>query len=105
MANTLSSSYQGSTHTTPDTSPLVWRIADTVRDEEIQVFKENRAGNSSVKIVVDILATGEAKLKSSSLATFNRKICAMVNGRLYEDEEDTIPQAQFSLEEEGNTNQ
>jgi len=50
--------------------------------------------------VVDILATGEAKLRSSSLATFNRKICAMVNGHNYEDEEeDTIPPSQLSLEE------
>jgi len=50
--------------------------------------------------VVDILATGEAKLRSSSLATFNRKICAMVYGRNYEDEEEnTIPPSQLSLEE------
>jgi hypothetical protein len=107
ISYTLSSTYQGSTHSPPDTSHLVWRVADKVRDEEIQVFKENRAGNSKVKSVVDVLATGEAKLKSSSLATFNRKICAMVNGHLYEDDEDTIPQPQFSLNgmsEERNTN-
>ena len=97
VSSTLSSSYQSSTHTAPDTSHLVWRVADKVRDDEIQVFEENRAGNSKVKIVVDVLATGEARLKSSSLASFNRKIRAMVDGHIYEEEADTIPQLQFSF--------
>ena len=71
MASTLSSLYQGSSHSSPDTSHLVWRVADMVKKEEIQVFKENRAGNLKVKAVIDIRATGEAKLQSLSLATFN----------------------------------
>jgi hypothetical protein len=97
----LGSTNQGFTHSAPDTSHLVWRVADTVRDEEIQVFKDKREGNSNGKVVmaVDILATGEAKLWSSSIANFNRKICAMVNGHIYEDEEDTIPPLQVTLEE------
>jgi len=65
---------------------------------------ENRDGNSKVKVAVDILATGEGKLCSSSIATFNRKICAMVNGHNYEDEEDTIPLSQLSLEPENDAN-
>ena len=97
MLSALSSSYQRSTHTTPDTSHLVWRVADKIRDEELQSFREKRLGNSKVKSVVDILATGEAKLKSSSLATFNKKISAMVKGHAYEDEQDVIPQTQLSI--------
>ena len=77
----------------------MWRVADTVRDDELQIFKENREGNLKVKAAVDILAIGEAKLRSSSIATFNQKICAMVNGHIFEDEEDTIPPFQLSLEE------
>ena len=89
VSSTLSS-YQRSTHTTPDTSHLVWRVADKIRDEDLQVFREKRLGNSKVKAVVDILATGEAKLKFSSLATFNKKISA-------KDEQDAIPQSQLSI--------
>ena len=97
MSSTLNTAYQNSTHSPPDTKHLAWRVADKVQDEELQVFKANRAGNSKVKCVVDIITTGEAKLRSSSLATFNKKICAMVNGRAYEDEDDMIPQAQLSI--------
>ena len=85
-------SYQNKNHSDVETSHLVWRIANKARDEEFQVYKENRIGNSKIKAVVNALATGEVKLKSSSLATFNRKICAMVEGRMYEEEEgDTLP--------------
>jgi aspartyl/asparaginyl beta-hydroxylase (cupin superfamily) len=97
VSSALSSSYQRSTHTTPDTSHLVWRVADKIRDEELQVFREKRVGNSKVKGVVDVLATGEAKLKSSSLTAFNKKISAMVKGHVYEDEQDVIPQTQLSM--------
>ena len=103
VSSALSSSYQRSTHTTPDTSHLVWRVADKIRDEELQAFRQKRFGNSKVKAVVDILATGEAKLKSSSLATFNKKISAMVKGHAYEDEEDGIPQTQLSIGESDGT--
>lgn len=97
VSSTLHSSYQGSTHTPPDTSDLVWRVADKVRDDELQVFKENRHGNEKTKPVMDILTSREAKLKSSSLATFNKKISAMINGQAYKHEEDTIPQVQLSI--------
>ncbi len=102
VTSVLSSTYQGSTHSSPDTSHLVWHIANTVWNDEFQVFKENREGNSKVKVAVDILATGEAKLCSSSIATFNQKICAMVNGHNYEDEENTIPLSQLTLEQSAN---
>ena len=97
VSSALSSSYQRSTHTTPDTSHLVWRVADKIRDEELQAFREKRVGNSKVKGVVDVLATGEVKLKSSSLTAFNKKISAMVKGHVYEDEQDVIPQTQLSI--------
>jgi hypothetical protein len=97
VSSILRPAYQGSNHKTPDTSDLVWRVADKVQDDQLQVFNEGRDGNSKIKAVVNILATGEAKLKSSSLASFNKKVCAMVNGRTYEDEEDTLPQAQLTI--------
>jgi len=97
VSSTLRSTYQSSNHTPPDTSHLVWRVADKVRDDKLQVFKENRDGNAKAKPVVNILATGEAKLKSSLLATFNKKVHAMTNGHAYKHEEDTIPQAELSI--------
>lgn len=99
VASNLSTSYQGSTHTAPDTSHLVWRVADDTRNNEIQVFKKNRIGNLTVKAVVDIVATGEAKLRLSSLASFNRKVSAMVTGHIYDGDEDddTIPHPQLTF--------
>jgi hypothetical protein len=102
MSLSLSSAYQGSTHTSPDTSvtsQLIWLVADTSRDKEIQVFKEDRVRNSKVRATLDILSTGDViKLKLSLLGSFNRRICAMVNGHIFKEEEDTIPQLQFSLQ-------
>lgn len=91
----MSTAYRGTTHTNPDTSHLVWRVADKVRDEELQIFKRNRRGNAKAVAVHDILSLGEKKLKSSSLATFNRKVTALVERRLYDPEPsedtDTLP--------------
>ena len=77
-------------------SHLVWCVADKIWDEELQVFSEKRLGNTKVKAVVDILATGEAKLKSF-LTAFNKKISAMVKGHAYEEEQDGIPQTQLLI--------
>ena len=49
----------------------------------------------------NILSVGEAKLKSSSLATFNCKICAMAEGRQYVsddlEEPDELPQIMLAV--------
>lgn len=91
----MSAAYHGTTHTNPDTTHLVWHIADKAKDEELQVFKQNRHGNAKAVAVRDILALGEKKLKSSSLRMFNRKITAMVECRLYDpdplEDTDTLP--------------
>ena len=95
VAQEMSTAYRGTTHTKPDTAHLVWRVADKARDEELQKYIKNRHGNAKAVAVHDIIALGEKKLKSSSLGTFNRKIIAMVNCRLYDPEPsedtDTLP--------------
>lgn len=85
--------YGGTTHTTPDTSDLVWKVANKVKELELQIFKLQRQGhdNDTVKPVVDILAAGEQKLKSASLATFNKKVHTLINGHSVEEEVDEIP--------------
>ncbi|KAF8957733.1 hypothetical protein BDZ97DRAFT_1669447 [Flammula alnicola] len=96
VATAMSTAYQSTTHTKPDTTPLVWLIANNARDEKLQTFKKDRHGNDKVIPVLDILAVGEQKLKSSSLGTFNRKIMAMKDGHLYQPEPsedtDTLPE-------------
>jgi hypothetical protein len=91
----MSVAYQGTTHTKADTAHLVWRVADKVRDEELQIFEQNRKGNGKAVAACDILALGEQKLKSSSLATFNQKVIVMVECRLYtpepSEDTDTLP--------------
>lgn len=48
----------------------------------------------------DILTVGEAKLKSSSLSTFNRKICTMKAGGKYNEESDSLPPITLSVNSE-----
>ena len=43
------------------------------------------------------LALGEQKLKSSTLATFNKKVQDMLAGKEFEAEIDELPQAAFNL--------
>ncbi|KAH8986497.1 hypothetical protein EDB92DRAFT_1818309 [Lactarius akahatsu] len=61
VTKSLKSGYRGSTHTDVDTSALVWRIAN--------------------KAIVDILTTGYRKFQTLSLATFNKKVANMRQGK------------------------
>jgi hypothetical protein len=96
IAAALGTSYQSIGHTTPDTSHLVWRVQRKVADEGLQEFQSERPNNSRRKPTVDILKTGQAKLKSSTLATFNKKTIAMIAGHGFaDDEEDECPAMAF----------
>ena len=53
VSMTLRPAYQGSNHKPPDTSDLVWRVADKVRDNKLQVFTEKRDGNAK-KLEIDV---------------------------------------------------
>ena len=85
--------YQNKGHNDVTTNHLVWIVANKVHEEGLHLFQEGRVGNAKVKCVVDTLASGEVKLKSSTLKTFNRKIADIVAGRMCidSDEVDTIP--------------
>lgn len=104
VASVMQTAYQGTTHTAPKTDHLVWRVAKKVHDERLHVYTEDRIGNAKAKSVPNILSVGEAKLKSSSLATFNRKICAMAEGRQYVsdnlEEPDLLPQIALTIHSE-----
>jgi hypothetical protein len=72
--------YKGTSHTTPDTSDCVWKVANKVKELGLYKFEIGREGNEMAKKTVNILSLGEKRLKSSTLATFNKKV-----QRLHED--------------------
>lgn len=76
----LKANYQGSTHKTPNTSALVWRIANKARNLQLQKKLTNWEGNSRFKVVVDLRRTGREKFERASLATFNKKMEAIKSG-------------------------
>ncbi|KAJ7714404.1 hypothetical protein B0H14DRAFT_2482402, partial [Mycena olivaceomarginata] len=77
IAAALNSVHRSNNHTTPETAHLVWRVKQRVSTEGIQQFTPTRSNN---------LRVGEAKLKSSTLATFNKKIIAMIEGHGFKQE-------------------
>ncbi|KAJ7885258.1 hypothetical protein B0H14DRAFT_3737193 [Mycena olivaceomarginata] len=91
VAAALETAYRNTGHTTPNTSALVWRVADKVASEGLRPFEDERVNNASCKLTVDAMLTGEAKLKSSTLATFNKNILSMIKGHAFEEEEDECP--------------
>ncbi|KAI9436005.1 hypothetical protein H4582DRAFT_1817065 [Lactarius indigo] len=87
----MKTTYQSTTHTDPKTDHLVWRVAN-----------KTDLGMRKPKPVPDILAMGEMKLLSSSLDTFNRKFCAMAEGKGYDEEFDSLPQMALAVDPDGN---
>ncbi|KAJ7448716.1 hypothetical protein FB451DRAFT_1411149 [Mycena latifolia] len=97
VAMSLDASYNGSSHKTPDTSNLVWRIAHKAKELNLNGYDPTRNTNSLVKPSVDILSTGEAVLKSSSLATFNKNRKDLLKGIQVDEEADDLPPMALSL--------
>lgn len=94
----MQTSYHGSTHTKADTSNLVWRIANKAQEVHLQreiVAREN--AGSLTKVVPDLRALGRQKFKSSSLATFNKKIEEYKQGLPVSHEVDEISMANFDV--------
>ncbi|KIK38000.1 hypothetical protein CY34DRAFT_91720, partial [Suillus luteus UH-Slu-Lm8-n1] len=96
-AQALGITYHGLNHATPNTTPSIWRVANKVHELGLHRFNQDREENDSVKPVIDVLAEGEQKLKSSTLSTFNRKVQEMLAGKGYEQEEDGLPRANFDF--------
>jgi hypothetical protein len=89
----MANNYQGSTHTTPDTEPLVLRIADKARENQLQTRIPNRP--ESAKAVPDLRSAGRTKFEQSSLGTFNKKIRDCIEGHAIVDEKDELPPMAF----------
>ncbi|KAF8834574.1 hypothetical protein BDN67DRAFT_985220 [Paxillus ammoniavirescens] len=97
VGRALGIAYHGISHTMPDMSAAINKVAHKVSKLELHIFKPDRLENDSIRRVVDTLAAGEQKLKSSTLATFNRKVRGMMAGEGIEIEEDETPQVSFDL--------
>jgi len=89
--------YQGSMHTTPGADMLIWHIADKARDLSLQTKLTCREGAQHAKLTPDLHATGKQKFSSSSLATFNKKISNVIEGKvaMVEAETDDLPVLAF----------
>ena len=101
VTSALGCPYQSSSHTTPDTSDSVWKVANKMREIGLDTFKPGRDGNDIAKKVVDIMALGEKRLKSSTLATFNKKVRRLHDGFVDEDAEldvDEVPVVAMSFD-------
>lgn len=53
--------------------------------------------NNSVQPVIDTLITGKKKMKTGTIATFNRKVHSMFAGQGFKQEEDEISRLSFDL--------
>ena len=102
VTKALGASYEGKTHTTLDTSMLVWKVAKKVRELSLNKYQPSRKGNDKQKVVPNLIDVGERKLLSSSLESFNKRLMCMKTGNLDEvagiAEEDEIPSVQLTVE-------
>ncbi|KIJ05902.1 hypothetical protein PAXINDRAFT_20870 [Paxillus involutus ATCC 200175] len=101
VGRALGIAYHGITHITPDMAAAINKVAHKVGELELHIFKPDRDENDSIRPVINTLATGEQKLKSSTLATFNRKVRGMIAGEGFELEEDELTPASFDLSRDG----
>jgi hypothetical protein len=96
----LKGSYQGSAHTTPDTSHLAWKVANSIEDHGLHTICPDREESERIPLVKNLIRNGSITLQRSTLETFNKKFDAYACGS--EDTEtlhDELPQPDFSFEE------
>ena len=102
MTLALGAAYEGRRHSTPNTSHLVWRVADKVKELELDKHQPGRSGNDKQKPTVNLIEAGEKKLISSSLMTFNKRLACMIAGNMAEAaamaEADELPAVAFTLD-------
>ncbi|KAJ7597961.1 hypothetical protein C8J56DRAFT_774167, partial [Mycena floridula] len=95
VSQELDTSHQRRKGKTPDTSSLVWRVVTAMSSVQVQVYKLEREGNSTVKAFDDLHLKGDGHLSSSSVRTFNKKMDKVKAGGAFVPEVDEIGQAEF----------
>ena len=81
VSKSMHAGYQGTTHKDVDTSMLVWRITNKARELKLQESVVNREGIAHLKATPDLRVVGYQKFINSSLATFNKKLENMKQGK------------------------
>jgi hypothetical protein len=95
----MDTSYKNLTHSDADTSKLVFKVADKVRDLGIQHFNSERK-SLQAKLAPNLLYIGWTRLLNTTLKKFNVRIKAYKERYSeVEEEVDEIPQMAFELEE------
>ena len=85
----LGAPWQGTTHTDPDVTPLLHRVASKAKDLELHIRKPKRI---TKKRTVDILAKGREELQKKGMKAFSKRWAAWIRGTgMVEDDEDEIP--------------
>ncbi|KAF6761993.1 hypothetical protein DFP72DRAFT_593287 [Ephemerocybe angulata] len=90
--------YQNKTHSDVDTSALVWRVADKLKEEGLQKYMPNREGNDTAKAVGDLIEDGAKKMRSSTIKTFNKKFASLIQGQHFEPDPDDARELTETLE-------
>ena len=97
VGSVLGTPHQGISHVTPDTSSSIKRVADKLSELALGTFNPMWKENDVINPVVDTIAIGEHKLKSATLATFNKKVRGLMVGELPGADEDEIPEVAFNF--------
>jgi hypothetical protein len=97
----MHSNYQGSTHKSVHTQALGRRVAAKAQELRLREHLPNHdAGQeASPKQVPDLCASGRHKVASSLLATFNKKVCDLIDGKAPITKDDEVPVLQFAEDE------
>jgi hypothetical protein len=82
MGDALKASYHSSTHTTPDTSSSIKKVAMKIQELNLHKFEPERRGDAG-KLIVNTQISGMKKLTSSTLATFNKKVHGIIAGQWF----------------------
>ncbi len=80
MAVMMNTSYQKTTHTNADMSDLIWRIADAIKDRQLQEFVRDRPITVTVKAVLDLRADGYTRITNVTLPAFKKKVKSVAEG-------------------------
>ncbi|KIK40439.1 hypothetical protein CY34DRAFT_24807 [Suillus luteus UH-Slu-Lm8-n1] len=97
VGHKLGITYHGLTHSSPDSSASVWKVANKINELGLHQFTSEWMENDSVQPVIDTLITSEKKMKMGTIATFNRKVRSMFAGQGFKQEENEIPRLSFDL--------
>ncbi|KAJ3732475.1 hypothetical protein DFJ43DRAFT_997148, partial [Lentinula guzmanii] len=98
FAKMMNTSWKNRTHKDADTRTLIWRLANKIGELGIQEYRPNRLVDFA-PVAPDLIQSGWMKLKSSAIPAFNKKITALGEAGIYEEDKDDLPTMQWEQAE------